>query len=375
MDARGQRNTPVDWSGATPGLRLFALRYWQALMTRGYISWQRANVPLPPGSGDPMVQYRWQWGPGGERPVYEWTGTGRRRYKTDWRTLRASSEGKVTVEAGYDAIHHCADASWFEWPKGSAPLFWNWGPEYQQAVQDGQPHFMTGALAEPFMRKQAKAKDPLKHELMRAKVVQVRQWGYITPGWVTSGTHYFCMDKGTLDIRMVYNGTSCGLNECLHAPHYGLLLVKHTLRALRVGYYQCDLDVGKQFLNFKLHDNLRQLSGVDICKVRSRDPTDGPWEATRTEAWERWERNWMGLRDSPYCSLQWQVRLKLEVYGDCRVLANPFHWDQVVFNLPGSKGYRANLPWVMKIRWDGKLAAEVFVCMLMTRGRPGPRSF
>jgi hypothetical protein len=33
----------------------------------------------------------------------------------------------------------------------------------------------------------------------------------------------------------------------------------------------------------------------------------------------------------------------------------------VVFNLPGSKGYRADLPWVMKIRWDGELAAEVFV--------------
>ena len=69
----------------------------------------------------------------------------------------------------------------------------------------------------------------------------------------------------------------------------------------------------------------------------------------------------MGLRDSPYCSLQWQARLKLEVYGDCRALANPFHWDRVVFNQPGSKGYRADLPWVMKIRWDGELAAEVFV--------------
>jgi hypothetical protein len=105
------------------------------------------------------------------------------------------------VEVGYNAVHRCADASWFEWPKGSAPLFWNWGPEYQQAVRDGQPHFMIGALEEPFMRKQAKAKDSLKHELMRAKVVQVHQRGYIEPGNITSGTHYFCVDKGTLDYR------------------------------------------------------------------------------------------------------------------------------------------------------------------------------
>ncbi len=169
------------------------------------------------------------------------------------------------------------------------------------------------------------------------------------------------MDKGTSDIRMVYNGTSCGLNACLHAPHYGLLSVKHTLRSLMLGYYQCDLDVGEQFLNFKLHEALCQLSRVDVREVRSRDPEDGPWEDSRPENWERWEQNWMGLRDSPYRSLQWQARLKLEVYRDCRALANPFHWDRVVFNQPGSKGYRADLPWVMKIRWDGKLAAEVFV--------------
>jgi hypothetical protein len=133
---------------------------------------------------------------------------------------------------------------------------------------------MTGTPGEPFLRKQAKAKDPLKHELMRAKVVQVRRRGYIKPGEVTSGTHYFCVDKGETDIRMVYNGTSCGLNAYLHAPHYGLLTVKHTMRALREGYYQCDLDVGEQFLNYKLHERLRLLSGVDVREVRSRSPAD-----------------------------------------------------------------------------------------------------
>ena len=69
----------------------------------------------------------------------------------------------------------------------------------------------------------------------------------------------------------------------------------------------------------------------------------------------------MGLRDSPYRSLQWQARLKLELYGDRRVRSNPFHWETVIFNLPGAKGYRADLPWVFKLRWDGKLGVEVFV--------------
>ena len=101
----------------------------------------------------------------------------------------------------------------------SALLFWNWGPEYQWEVRDGQPHFITDFVGTPFLRKQSKARDPHKHELMRAKVVQVRHRGYIKPGRVVSGTHYFCVDKGTSDIRMVYNGTSCGINAQLHAPH------------------------------------------------------------------------------------------------------------------------------------------------------------
>ncbi len=69
----------------------------------------------------------------------------------------------------------------------------------------------------------------------------------------------------------------------------------------------------------------------------------------------------MGLGDSPYCSLQWQFCLKFKVYGDRKVLSNPFHWDRAEVNLLGSKGYRLDLPWVMKTRADGHLAAEIFV--------------
>ena len=40
---------PRGWRGALPGLRLFALRYWRSRVTRGYVAWRRANVPLPAG--------------------------------------------------------------------------------------------------------------------------------------------------------------------------------------------------------------------------------------------------------------------------------------------------------------------------------------
>ena len=69
----------------------------------------------------------------------------------------------------------------------------------------------------------------------------------------------------------------------------------------------------------------------------------------------------MGLTDSPYWSIQPMIRLKMDAYGDKTNVANPFHWLTVRLNLPGKKGYRSDLPWVMKVRWDGRLACKVFL--------------
>jgi|SaaInl74LU_5_DNA_1037368.scaffolds.fasta_scaffold03412_7 hypothetical protein len=55
------------------------------------------------------------------------------------------------------------------------------------------------------------------------------------------------------------------------------------------------------------------------------------------------------------------IRLKFEAYGDRTDASNPFQYARVELNLPGSKGYRPDLPWVMKMRLDGHLASEVYV--------------
>ena len=57
-------------------------------------------------------------------PMCEWAAKGRLSYNKLWVLLRRSEEGAATVEASYDAIRWCANASWFEWLDGSAPLFW-----------------------------------------------------------------------------------------------------------------------------------------------------------------------------------------------------------------------------------------------------------
>ena len=65
---------PRGWRDALPGLRLFALRYWRSRVTRGYVAWRRANVPLPAGSQ--LVGYHLDRERG---TIYKWLDAGRRR--------------------------------------------------------------------------------------------------------------------------------------------------------------------------------------------------------------------------------------------------------------------------------------------------------
>ncbi len=152
--------------------------------------------------------------------AYEWTSKGGNAYHAQWSLLRGMEDDLASIEAGHDDVCQSSTASWFEWLEGSAPLFWNWPNRYQREVRDGQPHFMTGIPGPPFLQAQSKHKDPAKHELIKAKVVKVCKLDCIRPGEVISGTHFFSVDKGETDIRMVYNGTSCGLNDILYTPHF-----------------------------------------------------------------------------------------------------------------------------------------------------------
>ena len=57
---------------------------------------------------------------------------------------------------------------------------------------------------------------------------------YVSVGEVRSLTNYLYIPKGE-DIGMVYNGTSSGLNKALRTPHFDLLTMVFTLRAVEGG--------------------------------------------------------------------------------------------------------------------------------------------
>lgn len=70
----------------------------------------------------------------------------------------------------------------------------------------------------------------------------------------------------------------------------------------------------------------------------------------------------MGLKDSPYCSIQMAVVAKIASYGDKDDPRNPFLWKDAELNLPGQQpDYDPTYPWVYKRRCDGNIASDVFV--------------
>jgi hypothetical protein len=191
---------------------------------------------------------------------------------------------------------------------------------------------------------------------MEEKLADVIAKGYLEKGKVKSLMSYFAVDKaGGLDIRMVYDGTKCGLNDVLWAPWFLLPNADDLLDAVEPGTYMCDNDVGEMFLNFILHEKIRELTGVEVLEfLGDRDDKGRP----KDKLLYRWQRNAMGLKPSPYNSIQGLSWLFEVIFGDRHDKKNVFRWDRVILNLPGDPYYDPSKTWVRKVRKDGTLAAD-----------------
>ena len=133
-------------------------------------------------------------------------------------------------------------------------------------MRDGNPPWFC---AEPprCEKPQRKEKDEGIHGLMVAKLRGVQAKGYIAEGKVVSLTSYFAVPKDTGDIWMVYDATASGLNECLWSPNFWLPSAEGLVECMSGDSWQGDLDMGEQFLNFHLHQDLQQFCGINDCPL------------------------------------------------------------------------------------------------------------
>ena len=150
------------------------------------------------------------------------------------------------------------------------------------------------------------------------------------------------MPKGEDDIRMVFNGSSCGLNSVLFASNFGLPSSSTMTRLLSFGYKVVDMDIGEMFLNFPLHQSLRPSSGIDLSPLRltlkNKDMIP-PFTLSDRRLSATWSSLWFGLRPSPECACTYYYLAEEVIRSNHKDLSNPLRWDSVVLNLIGNDDY------------------------------------
>ena len=272
----------------------------------------------------------------------------------------ASSELLADGDMGATALSKALNASWWEWNSGSALFFWRWDPSQRGAARDGMEIFVRGKLPKTIGAGRGTRQD--KRSAVGKKLNKVFERGYILPGLVKSTIDFFDVEKGSSDIRVVYNGTSCGLNDALFAPSFWLPNAATASRPLMPYSWMADADMGEMFPNFPMDKKIHSVSGIDVTQLQEYMPNLPKPEVSgsRNKIHLRWERLFMGMKPSPYNAVRYFYWAEELARGNPEDSTNPFHYSEVTLNLPGMESYDPTSPHVFK--WNSsveRIAGEV----------------
>jgi hypothetical protein len=182
--------------------------------------------------------------------------------------------------------------------------------EQRRAARDGMRIFVSGKLPENRSSKSTFKPEELK--LVAEKLDKITDRCYVMDGFIINFLDYFAVPKGLFDIRIVYDGTKCGLNDALWAQNF--YLPDGTVAGWLLTYttYCVDVDFGEMFLNFFMDEALQPYAGIYTLPVR--DYLKRQSTSERLATWKRWNRLFMGMTPSPYCAVRfyyWMEELGL----------------------------------------------------------------
>lgn len=356
-------------------LREHCLPWWKRKLRRSFFAWyvtkyrEKVNhadefwALASPVKWHPSINsYRWTRGSSKGKEVYShWFN---RRYRSSKNALDAW----VDLSGATDAISRASHSTWWDWSHGSRPFFWRWPPDAFFLARDGMEVFFV-APPPRYTVPQSRNRDPVSKPLIEAKLQKVVNRGYMANDTtITSLTSFFDVPKGDDDIRMVYDGTKCGLNDAVWVPTFVMPSINTHLRGVIEGTWMMDEDLGEMFLNFIMHPTLRPLCGVDLTpyKIDYEDAPQTPSPKQHSHrCWLHWVRTAMGLKWSPYQAIKSMHFAEELIRGDHTDPTNVFHWNKVLVNLPGRPDYDPTYPWLCKVKIDpdtGKIlvAADFF---------------
>jgi hypothetical protein len=290
-------------------------------------------------------------------------------YGCDWMAKLHRNKGMVKTHAskldnelardylvGIDAITRALGSSFWEWDDGSTVFFWRWSREHWKELRDGLKVWFRRADLPKYWGRQRWPQGRLQRTQLMEKIEKVVNRRYISPGFAKSLTSFFAVPKGVGDIRVVYDATKSGLNDAIWTPTFFLPTIRSVLQDANEETFYGDIDIGEMFLNYFLDPALRPWAGVDVTELVTPINLLGRGSENRTIM--RWERSLMGVRSSPFNCVRAYLISEEILMGDRRSVHNPFRWDRVVLNLPGSKSYDPSKPWVYRFDEIGKAMAS-----------------
>ena len=190
--------------------------------------------------------------------------------------------------------------------------------------------FIQGKL--PHNMKRARPLNKELRTIVASKLTKYLERGYckiVHQSYVQNYIDYFPVPKGKDDIRMVFNGYSCGLNKQVWAPSFWLTTSATMMRSFSFNYKFVDMDLGEMLLNFSLHRALIPYSGIDLSplvnELRSTVPQLIPSQdqlgSSRLSA--VWLRTWMGFKPSPYWAVCYYYLAEEFCRGNQKDKTNP----------------------------------------------------
>ncbi|KAI2503870.1 hypothetical protein MHU86_10595 [Fragilaria crotonensis] len=258
-----------------------------------------------------------------------------------------SEEIKRDITKGRLIFEQVLKSKWWEWTYGSSLFFWRWnGKDQVTAARDGMRMYVLSPL--PIGRKRAtRVKlSPVVQALVAEKIEGMCKRYYLeSTGHVANSLDYFAVPKGEADIRVVFDGSSCGLNKTLWAPNFFLPSATSALMLMSFGTWMADMDFGEMFHNFPMEERMRRCAGVEL--------ESGARGGGRSFKMLRWTRLFMGMRPSPYNAVRYYYWGEAFARGDPGLSSNPMGYDCIRLNLPGMAQFDPMLPKVMK--WKSEL--------------------